>query len=204
MTKKEKDIKRLIKHIAKEDTVPFLGSGFSLKAGAPSVWNLKEAIVEDGGPDFSYYSKTAIKHTLDKDGHFVFQVDETKLNGSIPIMREANLMMTRNDKLGKVVLYGKSFLFNYLITIYKDITLTKCEQVADNENLYLTDFKASTNTEEILVVDNLPDFYREGANSPVEEGVVLYYKPGEREKYGIPEPVMIAPFPSSESTKEQS
>ncbi|MDE6697808.1 MAG: SIR2 family protein, partial [Muribaculaceae bacterium] len=53
MTQKEKDIKRLIKHIAKEDVVPFLGSGFSLKAGAPSVWSLKEVIVEDGGPDFA-------------------------------------------------------------------------------------------------------------------------------------------------------
>lgn len=53
-------------------------------------------------------------------------------------------------------------------------------------------------------MDNLPDFYREGVNSPVEEGVALYYKPGEREKYGVPDPVMIAPFPSSESTKEQS
>lgn len=152
----------------------------------------------------SYYSKTAIKHTLDKDGHFVFHVDETRLNGTIPVMKEANLMMTRNDKLGKVVLCGKTFSFNYLITIYNDITLTKCEQVADNENLYLTDFKASTDTEEILVVDSLPDFYREGISTREEEGVALYYKPGERERYGIPDPVMIAPFPSSDSTKEQS
>lgn len=53
MTQKKKDIKRLIKHIAKEDVVPFLGSGFSLKGGAPSVWELKNAIVEDGGPDFA-------------------------------------------------------------------------------------------------------------------------------------------------------
>lgn len=53
MTQKEKDIKRLIKHIASEDVVPFLGSGFSLKAGAPSVWTLKEAIVNDGGDDFA-------------------------------------------------------------------------------------------------------------------------------------------------------
>lgn len=53
MTQKEKDIKRLIKHISCEDVVPFLGSGFSLKAGAPSVWNLKEAIVRDGGEDFA-------------------------------------------------------------------------------------------------------------------------------------------------------
>ena len=150
----------------------------------------------------SYYSKTAISHTIDKDGHFVFHVDESRLNGTIPIMREANLMMTRNDKLGKVVLCGKTFSFNYMITIYNDITLTKCEQVADNENLYLTDFKASTDTEEILVVDHLPDFYREGIGDCEEEGLALYYKPGEREKYGVSEPIMMTPFPSDSETVE--
>lgn len=164
-----------------------------------SEQNLTKAVMV-----LSYYSKTAIKHTIDSDGHFVFHVDENRLNGTIPVMKEADLMMTRNDKLGKVVLCGKTFSFNYLITIYNDITLTKCEQVADNENLYLTDFKASIDTEEILVVNNLTDFYRESVNSPEEEGVALYYKPGEREKYSIPEPVMITPFPSSESTKEQT
>lgn len=152
----------------------------------------------------SYYSKTAISHTIDKDGHFVFHVDESRLNGTIPIMREANLMMTRNDKLGKVVLCGKTFSFNYMITIYNDITLTKCEQVPDNENLYLTDFKASTDTEEILVVDHLPDFYREGIGNCEEEGLALYYKPGEREKYGVSEPIMMAPFPSDSETEESN
>lgn len=152
----------------------------------------------------SYYSKTAISHTIDKDGHFVFHVDESRLNGTIPIMREANLMMTRNDKLGKVVLCGKTFSFNYMITIYNDITLTKCEQVPDNENLYLTDFKASTDTEEILVVDHLPDFYREGIGNCEEEGLALYYKPGEREKYGVSEPIMMAPFPSDSETEKSN
>lgn len=152
----------------------------------------------------SYYSKTAISHTIDKDGHFVFHVDESRLNGTIPIMREANLMMTRNDKLGKVVLCGRTFSFNYMITIYNDITLTKCEQVADKENLYLTDFKASTDTEEILVVDHLPDFYRGGIGNCEEEGLALYYKPGEREKYGVSEPIMMAPFLSDSETEESN
>lgn len=152
----------------------------------------------------SYFSKTAISHTIDKDGHFVFHVDESRLNGTIPIMRQANLMMTRNDKLGKVVLCGKTFSFNYMITIYNDITLTKCEQVADKENLYLTDFKASTDTEEILVVDHLPDFYRGGIGNCEEEGLALYYKPGEREKYGVSEPIMMAPFLSDSETEESN
>ena len=152
----------------------------------------------------SYFSKTAISHTIDKDGHFVFHVDESRLNGTISIMRQANLMMTRNDKLGKVVLCGKTFSFNYMITIYNDITLTKCEQVADKENLYLTDFKASTDTEEILVVDHLPDFYRGGIGNCEEEGLALYYKPGEREKYGVSEPIMMAPFLSDSETEESN
>lgn len=152
----------------------------------------------------SYYSKTAIRHTIDKDGHFVFHVDESRLNGTIPIMRKANLMMTRNDKLGKVVLCGRTFSFNYRIIIYNDITLTKCEQVAGNENLYLTDFKASTDTEEVLVVDQLPDFYRGGMSNREEEGIALYYKPGEREKYGVPEPVLMAPFTSDSGAEESN
>lgn len=152
----------------------------------------------------SYFSKTAISHTIDKDGHFVFHVDESRLNGTIPIMRQANLMMTRNDKLGKVVFCGKTFSFNYMITIYNDITLTKCEQVADKENLYLTDFKASTDTEEILVVDHLPDFHRGGIGNCEEEGLALYYKPGEREKYGVSEPIMMAPFLSDSETEESN
>ena len=92
---------------------------------------------------------------------------------------------------------------NYLITIYNDISLTRCEQVVDNEHLYLTDFSATTDTEDILVVDNLPDFYREDIGTREEEGLALYYKPGEREKYDVPEPVMLAPFPS-DSEKEES
>ena len=152
----------------------------------------------------SYYSKSSIRHTIDEDGHFVFHVDETKLNGSIPILKNANLMMTCTHKLGKVVLCGKEFTFNYLITIYNDITLTKCEQVVENEHLYLTDFSATTDTEDILVVDNLPDFYRGDIGNREEEGLALYYKPGEREKYGVLESVMMEPFPSVSETEESN
>lgn len=133
----------------------------------------------------SYYSKCAIRHTINEDGHFTFNVDESKLNGTIPIMKEAQLMLTRCDKLGKVVLCGKEFSFEYLLTIYNDITVTKCEKSNENEQIYLTSFEASKDTQEILVVDKLPDFYRENATSREEEGIALYYKPGEREKYGI-------------------
>lgn len=133
----------------------------------------------------SYYSKAAIRHTINEDGHFTFNVDESKLNGTIPIMKEAQLMLIRCDKLGKLILCGKVFSFEYLLTIYNDITITKCEQTDENEQVYLTSFAASKDTQDILVVDKLPDFYRENATSREEEGIALYYKPGEREKYGI-------------------
>lgn len=133
----------------------------------------------------SYYSKSAITHTINEDGHFALNVDDRKLNGTIPILKEAQLMLTRCDKLGKVVLCGKEFSFKYLITFYNDLTITKCERSEDNEHLYFTTIAASKETQDILVVDALPDFYREGSSSDEEEGLALYYKPGEREKYGV-------------------
>lgn len=44
---------RLIKYIRKEDVVLFIGSGFSLKAGAPSVQNIINTILEEGGDTFA-------------------------------------------------------------------------------------------------------------------------------------------------------
>lgn len=38
------EVERLIRYIRREDVVLFIGSGFSIKAGAPSVWNLIEAL----------------------------------------------------------------------------------------------------------------------------------------------------------------
>lgn len=153
----------------------------------------------------SYYSKMSYRHTIDEDGHFEFNIDETKLNGTIPILKEAGLMMICNHKLGDVALCGKTFSPKYLITIYNDVSLTKCEKVVDKDNLYLTAFDASTESEDIFVLDSLPDFYREGISTREEEGIGLYYKPGEREKYGIGEPVLISsesPEPDNNNSVE--
>ncbi|WP_418210910.1 SIR2 family NAD-dependent protein deacylase [Bacteroides zhangwenhongii] len=38
------EVERLIRYIRKEDVVFFIGSGFSIKAGAPSVWKLIETL----------------------------------------------------------------------------------------------------------------------------------------------------------------
>ena len=45
----EKDLERLIRYIRKEDVALFVGSGFSIKAGAPNVWQIIEAILKEGG-----------------------------------------------------------------------------------------------------------------------------------------------------------
>lgn len=46
-------LERLIKYIRKEDVALFIGAGFSLKAGAPSVWDIIKAILEEGGKSFA-------------------------------------------------------------------------------------------------------------------------------------------------------
>ena len=53
----DKDLERLIKYIRKEDVALFIGSGFSFKAGAPHVCDIIEAILKEGGDDFSRDNK---------------------------------------------------------------------------------------------------------------------------------------------------
>ena len=48
----DKDLERLIKYIRKEEVALFIGSGFSIKAGAPSVWDIINAILKEGGQSF--------------------------------------------------------------------------------------------------------------------------------------------------------
>lgn len=167
-----------------------------------SIDNYTERNLTNAFLVLSYYSKMSFRHNIDEDGHFEFNIDETRLNGSIPILKEAGLMLISNHKLGSVVLCGRTFSPKYLITIYNDVSVTKCEKVLDKDNLYFAVFDASTETEDIFVLDSLPDFYREGIDSREEEGVGLYYKPGEREKYGIGEPVLISSeSPNPEDTQ---
>lgn len=46
-------LNRLIKYIRKEDVALFIGSGFSLKAGAPKVSDLIDAVFEEAGVEFA-------------------------------------------------------------------------------------------------------------------------------------------------------
>lgn len=48
-----KDLERLIKYIRKEDVALFIGSGFSFKAGAPHVCDIREEILKEGGDQFA-------------------------------------------------------------------------------------------------------------------------------------------------------
>jgi len=49
----EKSIIKLIKYLRKEDIILFIGSGFSLKAGAPSVQKIIEVLNKEAGTDLS-------------------------------------------------------------------------------------------------------------------------------------------------------
>lgn len=60
----DKDLERLIKYIRKEDVAFFIGSGFSIKAGAPNVWNIINAILEEGGQLFKEGLDDSIRENL--------------------------------------------------------------------------------------------------------------------------------------------
>lgn len=47
------NIERLFKYIRKEDVVLFIGSGFSIKAGAPRVSQIIDDIIQEGGTSFA-------------------------------------------------------------------------------------------------------------------------------------------------------
>ncbi len=49
----DRNLERLIKYIRKEEVALFIGAGFSLKAGAPGVWDIINSILEEGGQSFS-------------------------------------------------------------------------------------------------------------------------------------------------------
>lgn len=49
----DRNLERLIKYIRKEEVALFVGAGFSLKAGAPRVWDIINSILEEGGQSFS-------------------------------------------------------------------------------------------------------------------------------------------------------
>lgn len=49
----DKHLERLIKYIRREEVVLFIGSGFSLKAGAPRVYDIIDAICKEAGADFA-------------------------------------------------------------------------------------------------------------------------------------------------------
>lgn len=134
----------------------------------------------------SYYSKARIHFSIDQNGYYEFPIIEKELNGSIPILKEAKLMMTRNEKLGKVNLCGKDFTFNHLVVMYNDIKVTKCEEIDPREKVYLAGIKASIGAEDILVLDDLSDLFKDKQKYiDAEEGIGLFYKAGEKKRLGI-------------------
>lgn len=133
----------------------------------------------------SYCSKKTIRYPIDEECNYIFKVDEANLNGTIPILQKADLMMLRIDKLKKIQFCGRFFSFNYMMLLYNDIKVTNCEKLTDDDkSLYLVSIAANKETEEVIVLDSLPESYGKEHD---EEGIAIFYKPGEREKYEIPE-----------------
>ena len=52
------EVERLLRYIRREDVALFIGSGFSIKAGAPSVWDLIEAINKAADTDLAKVVKS--------------------------------------------------------------------------------------------------------------------------------------------------
>lgn len=62
-----KELERLVKYISKEDVALFIGSGFSLKAGSPSVQKIIDAINEEAGEDLTKgMEKPSLRHVSEK------------------------------------------------------------------------------------------------------------------------------------------
>lgn len=78
----DKDIERLIKYIRKEEVALFIGSGFSIKAGAPSVWDIIDAILKEGGQSF----KDGLKESDSKQLRLVSEAFVKECDGRNDLM----------------------------------------------------------------------------------------------------------------------
>ena len=81
-----KNIDKLIKYIRKEDVVLFIGSGFSLKAGAPTVHQLINAIIQEGGEEL-FKNITKEERTL-RNVSEIFTQDCMSRNELLTLLKE--------------------------------------------------------------------------------------------------------------------
>lgn len=143
----DRHLERLIKYIRKEEVVLFIGAGFSIKAGAPRVQNIIDAICEEGGNEFA-------KEYHDK---------------SLRTVSEAfvNHCCSRNDLIS---LLGK--LFQYNVGDTTDQSLLRC--IPHFSTIYTTNYDtlleyAYPSDERIVITSNAGCSY-------VSDDLVRIYK----------------------------
>lgn len=114
MTKKEKDIKRLIKYIAREDVVLFIGSGLSLKAGAPNVHDIKQKIANEAGDDFANGINIEKESLAKVTEEFVNQNDRNELISILKKLFEFEVKDTSDQQMIRCIPhFRKIYTTNY-------------------------------------------------------------------------------------------
>lgn len=143
----DKDLERLIKYIRKEEVVLFIGSGFSIKAGAPSVWDIIDAILEEGGQSF----KDDLTESDRKQLRLVSEAFVNECGGRNDLMTLLKNLFVFEPKdcsdqqtLTKIPHIKQIFTTNYDTLIEDAYPKSKCNIVTANEGCAYTDAHSAT------------------------------------------------------------
>lgn len=143
----DKDLERLIKYIRKEDVALFIGSGFSIKAGAPSVWDIINAILEEGGQSF----KDDLTESDRKQLRLVSEAFVNECGGRNELMTLLKNLFGFEPKdcsdqqtLTKIPHIKQIFTTNYDTLIEDAYPKSKCNVVTANEGCAYTDAHSTT------------------------------------------------------------
>ena len=143
----DKDLERLIKYIRKEEVALFIGSGFSIKAGAPSVWDIINAILEEGGQSF----KDDLTESDRKQLRLVSEAFVNECDGRNDLMTLLKNLFCFEPKdcsdqqtLTKIPHIKQIFTTNYDTLIEDAYPKSKCNVVTANEGCAYTDAHSTT------------------------------------------------------------
>lgn len=143
----DKDLERLIKYIRKEEVALFIGSGFSIKAGAPSVWDIIDAILKEGGQSF----KDDLTESDCKQLRLVSEAFVNECGGRNDLMTLLKNLFSFEPKdcsdqqtLTKIPHIKQIFTTNYDTLIEDAYPKSKCNVVTANEGCAYTDAHSTT------------------------------------------------------------
>lgn len=138
----DKDLERLIKYIRKEEVALFIGSGFSIKAGAPSVWDIINAILKEGGQSF----KDGLTESDCKQLRLVSEAFVNECGGRNDLMTLLKNLFGFEPKdcsdqqtLTRIPHIRQIFTTNYDTLIEDAYPKSKCNVVTANEGCAYTD-----------------------------------------------------------------